>query len=53
MATAAADNSAPSAIRPDSTYKLEKVVQTSGATSAARIKMATIFEYSSTEPNQQ
>ena len=31
---AAVDNSAPSAIRPDSTYKSGKVVQTNGATSA-------------------
>jgi len=31
--TAAVDNSAPSAIRPESTYKSGKVVQTSGATS--------------------
>ena len=30
---AAVDNSAPSAIRPDSTYKSGKVVQTNGATS--------------------
>ena len=33
--TAAVDNSAPSAIRPESTYKSGKVVQTSGATSHA------------------
>ncbi len=32
--TAAVDNSAPSAIRPNSTYKSGKVVQTNGATSA-------------------
>jgi len=31
--TAAVDNSAPSAIRPESTYKSGNVVQTSGATS--------------------
>ena len=31
--TAAVDNSAPSAIRPDSTYKSGKAVQTNGATS--------------------
>ncbi len=31
--TAAVDNSAPSAIRPNSTYKSGKVVQTNGATS--------------------
>ena len=31
--TAAVDNSAPSAIRPESTYKSGKVVQTNGATS--------------------
>jgi hypothetical protein len=30
---AAVDNSAPSAIRPESTYKSGKVVQTNGATS--------------------
>ena len=33
--TAAVDNSAPSAIRPVSTYKSGNVVQTNGATSAA------------------
>ena len=32
--TAAVDNSAPSAIRPVSTYKSGNVVQTNGATSA-------------------
>jgi len=31
--TAAVDNSAPSAIRPESTYKPGKAVQTNGATS--------------------
>jgi hypothetical protein len=31
--TAAVDNSAPSAIRPESTYKSGNVVQTNGATS--------------------
>ena len=31
---AAVDNSAPSVIRPESTYKSGKVVQTNGATSA-------------------
>ena len=35
--TAAVDNSAPSAIRPDSTYKSGKVVQTTGATSGRRL----------------
>ena len=34
--TAAVDNSAPSAIRPGSTYKSGKVVQTNGATSLGK-----------------
>lgn len=33
---AAVDNSAPSAIRPESTYKSGKAVQTNGATSMMR-----------------
>ena len=34
---AAVDNSAPSAIRPESTYKSGKVVQTNGATSGKEV----------------
>ena len=37
--TAAVDNSAPSAIRPVSTYKSGNVVQTNGATSDAEMPM--------------
>jgi hypothetical protein len=36
---AAVDNSAPLAIRPESTYKSGKVVQTTGATSMKPIKV--------------
>jgi hypothetical protein len=36
--TAAVDNSAPLATRPESTYKSGKVVQTNGATSFCRHK---------------
>ena len=39
---AAVDNSAPSATRPESTYKSGKVVQTSGATSGSGAEMRII-----------
>ena len=42
--TAAVDNSAPLATRPESTYKSGKVVQTNGATSDVQVAGAVLLK---------
>jgi len=48
---ATVDNSASFAIRPDSTYKSGKVVQTTGATSSQRCRIADIGQVEMALPN--